>query len=212
MTSSANTAPLMDANIDPQIAAYLESLVDRKLEERFAGIDQQLAELTERVGSVEEDAIAQRATLVVFSGDFDRLMAAFIIGTGAVAMGLEVSMFFTFWGLTALKKQTLLSGKTLPEKMVSMMLPGGAASVGTSRMNMMGMGPAFFKLLMKRNNVQTLPELIDLAREMEVRMVACQMSMGVMGIKEEELIDGIEYGGVATYLGDSTDSRLTLFI
>ena len=93
-----------------------------------------------------------------------------------------------------------------------MMIPSGPGSVGTSRLNMMGMGPAFFKMLMKQNHVETLPDLVALAKDLEVKMIACKMSMGVMGIHEDELVDDIEYGGVATYLGDSSDSKLTLFI
>jgi len=123
-----------------------------------------------------------------------------------------VSMFFTFWGLTALKKQTVYAKKSVPEKMISMMMPGGPASVGTSQMNMMGMGPAFFKMLMKKNNVESLPDLIEMAQDLEVKMVACQMSMGIMGITKDELLDEISYGGVATYLADAGDSKITLFI
>lgn len=203
------TATQIDA---ASLEAMISKIVDEKLESKLDPISARMAEAFERLEEVEENQIADRATIVVFSGDFDRLMAAFIIATGAVAMGLEVSMYFTFWGLTALKKKTLFAKKTLPEQMVSMMIPSGPGSVGTSRLNMMGMGPAFFKMLMKQNHVETLPDLITLAQEMEVKMIACQMSMGVMGIKEDELFDDIEYGGVATYLGDSTDSKLTLFI
>ncbi|MDH5671224.1 MAG: DsrE/DsrF/DrsH-like family protein [Myxococcales bacterium] len=193
------------AAADPKTLAYIDAYVEDALGERLKALDQRIEELA-------EGQLSDRATIVVFSGDFDRLMAAFIIATGAVAMGFEVSMYFTFWGLTALKKETRYKGKGILEKMVSVNLPGGPDSVGTSKMNMMGMGPLFFKALMKKNHVETLPDMIDLAREMEVRMVACQMSMGVMGIEKEELIDGIDYGGVATYLGDGTDSKITLFI
>ena len=194
------------------LEAMIEDIVERKLSDKLDPITARVDDALARLADAEEELLTERVTVVVFSGDFDRLMAAFIIATGATAMGMEVSMYFTFWGLTALKKQTTFTGKTLPEKMVSMMMPTGPGSVGTSRLHMMGMGPAFFKLLMKQNNVATLPDLIVLAKELEVKMIACQMSMGVMGIKVEELVDDIEYGGVATYLGDASDSKITLFV
>jgi len=180
----------------------VEELIDQKLEEA-------LGDLRARI---EEARVSDRATLVVFSGDMDKLMAAFIIATGAAAMGLEVSMYFTFWGLTAVKKTPIFKGKSIPERMMAAMLPSGPRHVGTSKMNMLGMGPLFFKMMMKKKNVETLPDLISLARELGVRMVACQMSMDVTGIQREELMDGLDYGGVATYLGDASDSKVTLFI
>jgi peroxiredoxin family protein len=156
--------------------------------------------------------IANRATIVVFSGDMDRLLAAFSIATGAVAMGMEVSMFFTFWGLTTLKKKTILKGKTLSEKLIALMLSRGPDRLGTSRMNMLGIGPVFFKRLMRKKNVQSLPDMLTLARDLGVRMVACRTSMDMMGIGEGELIDGIEFAGVATYLADARSSRISLFV
>lgn len=198
--------------IDAALAAYIDARIEEQVRERLGGIEAQVTDALARVDRVEGGQLSDRATLVVFSGDFDRLMSAFIIATGARAMGFEVSMYFTFWGLTALKTKTTYKGKKLTEKMVAMMLPSSPRSTGTSRLNMAGMGPVFFKHLMKQNNVETLPDLIALARELEVRMVACQMAMGVMGITKEELIDGLEYGGVATYLGDALDSKLTLMI
>ena len=157
---------------------------------------------------LQEGALANRATIVVFSGELDRLMAAFIIATGAAAMGLEVSMYFTYWGLSAIKKKPSFEGKNLAEKALTFCLPAGPERVPTSRMNWLGVGPKFFLHLMKLHNVESLPSLVDLAQEMEVRMVACQMSMGILGIKPEELRDNLEFGGVATYLGDATDSKL----
>jgi peroxiredoxin family protein len=190
----------------------LEELVERKVAERFdrlqASMDQALGQL--RVAPAA--GLADRATIVVFSGDMDRLMAAFVIATGAVAMAMEVSMYFTFWGLTALKKTTRFAGKSIPEKLIAAMLPSGPSQVGTSRLNMLGLGPVFFKMMMQKNHVETLPDLIALARELGVRLIACQMSMGVMGITKEELLDGLDYGGVGTYLGDACDSKITLFI
>jgi peroxiredoxin family protein len=197
---------------DPRWEKHLEELVERKVAERFdrlqASIDQALGQLR----TAPAAPLAERATIVVFSGDMDRLLAAFVIATGAAAMAMDVSMYFTFWGLTALKKTTSFAGKSIPEKLIAAMLPSGPNRVGTSRLNMLGLGPAFFKMMMRQNHVETLPDLIALARDMEVRLIACQMSMGVMGIRPEELIDGLDYGGVGTYLGDACDAKITLFI
>ncbi len=200
--------PTMDANLEKLV----ESIIEKKIDERFSSIDDRIAQALKQLKPAEGTAQEDRVTMVCHSGDFDRLMAVFIIAAGAVAMGMEVSIFFTFWGLNALKKKTTYAGKSITEKMVGMMMPSSVNAVGTSRLNMMGMGPAFFQSLMKKNNVQTLPELIDLAKELGCKFIACQMSMGIMGITKEELTDDIEYGGVAAYLGDASDSKVTLFI
>jgi peroxiredoxin family protein len=142
----------------------------------------------------------------------DKLLAAFVIATGAASTGMEVSMYFAFWGLTALKKKTVFRNKSITEKLMALMLPCGPDHLSISKMNMMGMGPAFFKYIMKKKNISDLPELMNAAREMGVRMVACQMSMDVMGIKKDELLDGLDYGGVSTYLADARESSITLFI
>lgn len=197
--------------LDPALTAMIERMVDARVDARLAGFSAQVEEALARLRA-QEGPQRDQASILVFSGDFDRLISAFIIATGAVAMGIEVSMYFTFWGLVALKKQTTFAGKTIEEKMLSAMLPGGPASTGTSKMNMLGMGPIMFKRVMAQNNVETLPGLIKLAQDLGVKLIACRMAMGVMGIKDEELIDGVEYGGVATYLGDAIESKITLFI
>jgi peroxiredoxin family protein len=190
----------------------VEELVERKVAERFDRLQASIEQVLEQRRVAPAAALSDRATVVVFSGEMDRLLAAFVIGTGAAAMGMEVSMYFTFWGLTALKKTTSFAGKSVPEKLIAAMLPSGPDRVGTSKLNMLGFGPAFFKMMMRKHNVETLPDLIVLAQEMGVRLIACQMSMGVMGIRKEELLDGLDYGGVGTYLGDACDSKITLFI
>ena len=153
-------------------------------------------------------------TVIVFSGDFDKVMAAFIIANGAAAMGDEVTMFFTFWGLNALRKPdgSTTQPKSGLQKMFAFMMPKGPDHLGLSRMNMAGMGPRMMKKVMRQQNITSLSDLIDMAKEQEIKMVACTMSMDVMGLKEEELIDGIEYAGVATYLGDADEANVNLFI
>lgn len=153
------------------------------------------------------------ATLVVFSGDLDKAIASFIIATGAASMGKEVTMFFTFWGLNILKSADKPSvSKDMMEKMFDFMLPAHPGKLPLSQMNMMGMGPAMIKQIMKKHNVDNLETLIKNAIDMGVKVVACSMSMDLMGIKKEEFIDGVEIGGVASYLGATEDSGLNLFI
>ncbi|MDS0527806.1 CoA-disulfide reductase [Clostridium sp. SHJSY1] len=153
------------------------------------------------------------ATLVVFSGDLDKAIASFIIATGAASMGKEVTMFFTFWGLNILKSRKKPKvNKDSMEKMFDMMLPSHPGKLPLSQMNMMGMGPTMIKQIMKKHNVDDLETLIENAIKMGVKVVACSMSMELMGIKKEEFIDGVEIGGVASYLGATEDSGLNLFI
>ncbi|MBQ3664140.1 MAG: DsrE/DsrF/DrsH-like family protein, partial [Clostridia bacterium] len=152
-------------------------------------------------------------TIIVFSGDFDKVMASFIIANGAAAMGRKVTMFFTFWGLTALRRQEKVKvKKSFMERMFGFMLPRGFNKLGLSRMNMGGMGTAMMKKIMNDKNVSTLEDLVKKAMENGVHIMACSMSMDVMGIRPEELIDGVEIVGVGTYLGNAEESNVNLFI
>ncbi|HSQ89486.1 CoA-disulfide reductase [Romboutsia sp.] len=153
------------------------------------------------------------ATLVVFSGDLDKAIASFIIATGAASMGKEVTMFFTFWGLNILKsKDKPKVSKDTMEKMFDVMLPSHTGKLPLSQMNMGGMGPKMISQIMKKHNVDDLDTLMKNAIDMGVKVVACAMSMDLMGIKAEEFIDGVEIGGVASYLASTEDSGLNLFI
>jgi len=187
------------------------------IEEKLAGalsnaeLTVRVAELEKRLAAVEERT-EDRVTIIVFSGDLDRVLAAFIIATGAAAMGQQVSMFFTFWGLSVLKKDTQLGGKTLFQKMMALMSPGSSQSLPVSQMNYFGVGAKMLRSMMKAKNVSSLEEMIALAKEMGVRTIACEMSRDVMGINESEMVSGIECGGVATFLADSLKSRTSLFI
>ena len=152
-------------------------------------------------------------TMVVFSGDLDKAIAAFIIANGFVAMGQKATLFFTFWGLNILRKpEPVKVKKNLVEKMFGWMMPRGADKLTISRMNMMGAGTAMIKGIMKKNNVDSLPEMIRTAQENGVRLLACQMSMDLMGIKQAELLDGIETVGVATMAAAATESNTHYFI
>ena len=152
-------------------------------------------------------------TIVVFSGDLDKVLASFIIANGAAAMGRPVTMFFTFWGLNALRKGNRQKvSKSFVEAMFGGMMPRGSTKLKLSKMNMAGMGTAMMKMVMRQKNVDSLEELMKKAMQSGIKLVACTMSMDVMGIRKEELIDGVELAGVAAYLGDAEESNVNLFI
>ena len=121
-------------------------------------------------------------------------------------------MYFTFWGLTAIKKTTNLKGKALKQRMLAMMTPGKSEEMGISKLNMLGMGPHMMRSLMKEKNVASLEELRDIAQEMGTRMIGCTMAMEVMGVDSSEFIEGIELGGVATFMEEALKSRMTIFV
>ncbi|MFZ7101612.1 MAG: DsrE/DsrF/DrsH-like family protein [Peptococcaceae bacterium] len=152
-------------------------------------------------------------TLVVFSGDLDKAIASFIIANGAAAMGRKVTMFFTFWGLNILRKNQKVSvKKDVLAAVFGRMMPRGSKKLGLSKMNMGGLGAKMIRYIMNKKNVATLEELILQAKAQGINMVACSMSMDVMGIKAEELIEGVEIGGVAAYLGAAEKADTNLFI
>ncbi|AXN40950.1 DsrE/DsrF/DrsH-like family protein [Peribacillus butanolivorans] len=155
----------------------------------------------------------KKTTIILFSGDYDKAMAAYIIANGAAAYDHEVTIFHTFWGLNALRKDepsTLKKG--FLEKMFAKMMPRGSDKMGLSNMNFAGMGPKMIKHVMKKHNAMSLPHLIELAQEQEVKLIACTMTMDLLGLQQEELLDGIEYAGVAAYLADAEDGNVNLFI
>ena len=152
-------------------------------------------------------------TLIVFSGDMDKVLASFVIANGAAAMGRHVTMFFTFWGLNVLRKTEPQNiKKPFIDAMFGKMMPQGVSKLKLSKMNMGGMGTAMMRKVMKDKNIDSLEDLIKKAMANGVKMIACTMSMDVMGITKEELIDGVEFAGVGTYLGDAEESNVNLFI
>ena len=152
-------------------------------------------------------------SMVVFSDDLDRAIASFIIANGAAAMGRKVTMFFTFWGLNVIKKHDDVKvKKDIIGRMFSRMLPRGSKKLTLSKMHMGGAGGKMIRGLMKKHNVDSLEELIQQAIDAGVNIVACNMSMDLMGVKEEEIMDGVNFGGVATYLAEGEESDINLFI
>ncbi len=192
--------------------ASREELRDLIKAEIAAQLDGRLEALEQEVKRLGPRTVSNRATLVVFSGDFDKVLAALVIATGAAAMGLEVSMFHTFWGLMPLRRGRQFEGKGLIEKALTAMTPMGLGELNPSKMSYGGIGAKLFRARMKASDVQSPEEFFALAREMGVKFVACGMSMDVMGLEKEELVDGVEIAGVAGYLGAAADSKVTLFI
>ena len=153
-------------------------------------------------------------TIVVFSGELDRAMAAFIIATSAASMGMKVNLFFTFWGLNVIKKEGgLIKGDNLFQKMMNFMNYGHAKKLATSKFNMLGAGPAMLKMMMANKKVPKLTEFIDMACQMGVKLYPCEMSMTVMGLKKEDFIDDCEEViGAVSYLNIAKDTNINLFI
>ena len=160
-------------------------------------------------------AVENKISMVVFSGDLDKLLASLVIATGAAATGMKVSLFFTFWGTAALRDpKKSAQDKNLISRMFGLMLPKGAGRVKLSKMNMGGMGTAMMKALMKKKKVASLEEMLSMAGEMGIEICICEMSMGLMGFKREEMIDypNLKVCGVATFLAEAQTSRIQLFI
>lgn len=153
-------------------------------------------------------------TIIVFSDDLDRALAAFNLANTGASMGLDVTMFFTFWGLGVIKKDVVARGsKSFMQWMMGKMKRGSAKRLKMSQMNMLGMGTGIMKSLMKKYRMPSLPEMIALAKEQGVRFVACTTSMALMGLAAEDFIDEVdEVAGAATYLGLATEGKVNLFI
>jgi peroxiredoxin family protein len=175
-------------------------------------MSKRLQALEARVQDLESRLPDDRVSIVVFSGELDRVLAAFVIATGAAALGQNVSMFFTFWGLNALRRRKQLSGKKFGEKLMALMSPSGSRDLPLSRMNFFGIGAKMMRAMMQEKKVSSLEELMQLASDLGVRTIACEMSRDVMGVSDEEIRQGVELGGVATFLGEALRSRVTLFI
>jgi peroxiredoxin family protein len=178
-------------------------------------IENQVKQLEEQLKKLQGSQAKDQISIIVFSGDLDKILAAMIIATGARAMDMEVKMFFTFWGTTMLRDaKKKAKGKDFMSKMFGFMLPKGSTQVKLSKLNMGGMGTAMLKNLMKKKRVASLEELIATAGELGVEINVCEMSMDLMGFKREEMIDypHLSYCGVGTYLSDADESRIQLFI
>lgn len=171
----------------------------------------ELRNRVEQLGPPREDKLS----IVVFSGDLDKVLAAMIIAVGAAAMDMKVVLFFTFWGTAALRKpQVQTGGKNLMSRMFGWMLPTGHNELKLSKMNMAGMGTVMMKKLMKTKGAPDLDHLFSQAAELGVKIFVCEMSMDLMGFKREEIMDypDVEYCGVATFMAHASNSSNQLFI
>jgi peroxiredoxin family protein len=155
----------------------------------------------------------EKFVLVVFSGDMDKVLAAFILATTAASMGMEVKMFFTFWGLNVLRKKKLTGGKNILQKMMNFMNRGGADRLPLSKFNLLGAGPAMMKVLMEQAKVPSIEEFLEMSKKMGIKLLVCTTTFGFMGHKKEDFIDGIdEYCGAATYLQEAKEAKVSYFI
>ena len=210
-TSSLDVASGLTASLDPSIPvvrskANSASRVD--LDQIMARLDK-LEQLTDALPD------SNSLNILVFDSSRDRLLAAMVIATGAAACGMDVKMFFTFWGTAALKKSSQQIGsKSLVERAFGWMLPGGVQKTKLSKMDMCGIGRALMSREMRKKKIADLQELFASASELGVQISVCEMSMQLMGIRREELIDypQLSYCGVATFADLTTRSNTTLFI
>ena len=178
-------------------------------------VEEQIEKLKAQISAVEKKTAENKISMIVFSGDLDKVLAAFVIATGSVAMGMDVVMFFTFWGTPVLRdKNKKVGGKDIMSKMFGTMLPKGSGKTKLSKMNMGGMGTAMMKSLMKKKNVASPDQMLEMAAELGVRIFICEMSMDLMGFKREEMISypDLTYCGVAKFLEEAQNSRIQLFI
>jgi peroxiredoxin family protein len=200
-------------------------LISPSLESRLAALEcevralaqtslQQGARIDEAADLFKGAGQQEKLSLIVFSGSLDRLIAAFVLATGAAAMGMQVSMFFTFWGTAALRRDNVHVKKTLLERMFGWMLPKGVKKLPLSQMNMGGGGPMMIRYIMKKNGVASVEEMIELSKEMGVELNVCTMSMDLLGMKPDELIDypGRTFCGVAKFLETAAPGKITMFL
>ena len=171
---------------------------------RIADLESQLAEIRERVPD-------NKVSIILLSGDFDKAMAAFFMANGAAAMGMEVSMFFTFWGCTVIKKGRRLKGKKFMHKMINLMLPGSSKDLAPSKMSFGGIGRKLFNYMMK-GQMSSLEEQIELAKEMGITFQVCSPSLGIMGFDEDEWVVPVDICGVAAMYDTALNARTAYFI
>jgi peroxiredoxin family protein len=198
---------------------------DTSSDERLAALESELKDLARQalIQATQLDTLSSvshsngqqdKLSLIVFSGSLDRLIAAFVLATGAAAMGMQVSMFFTFWATAALRREATSVKKTPLERMFGWMLPKGVKKLPLSQMNMGGGGPAMIRHIMKKKGVASVEEMIDISAELGVELNVCTMSMDLLGLKPEELLDypNRTFCGVAKFLETAAPGKLTLFV
>jgi peroxiredoxin family protein len=194
--------------VSPAVAALSPANGD---DARLAALEAEVKRLGGLVGTGGQE---EKLSLIVFSGSLDRLIAAFVLATGAAAMGMRASMFFTFWGTSALRRDNVRVKKNLLARLFGWMLPKGVKKLPLSQMNMAGGGPRMIRYVMKRNGVASVEEMIELGKELGVELHVCTMSMELLGIEPDELIDypNKTFCGVAKFLETAAPGKITLFL
>ena len=208
MTSSIQGATLAK---DPNARLLALEAEVRELAKRSLDESSRLDRLSEIVKTAGQE---EKLSLIVFSGSLDRLIAAFVLATGAAAMGMKVSMFFTFWGTSALRRDRVRVKKNLLGRMFGWMLPRGVKKLPLSQMNMAGGGPAMIRYVMKKNGVASVEEMIEIGKELGVELNVCTMSMDLLGINPDELIEypNKSFCGVAKFLETAAPGKITMFL
>lgn len=188
------------------MGAVIESIQtsDQNLVSRINQLEQQLADISPRVPD-------NKVSIILLSGDFDKAMAAFFMANGAAAMGMEVSMFFTFWGCTVIKKGRRLKGKKFMHKMINLMLPGSSKDLAPSKMSFGGIGRKLFNHMMK-GQMSSLEEQIELAKELGITFQVCSPSLGIMGFDADEWVVPVDICGVAAMYDTALNARTAYFI
>jgi len=151
-------------------------------------------------------------TIIFFSGTMDKALAMLILATTAASMGMDVEVFFTFWGLNFLKKAKSFKNKNILQKMMEFMMPSSRNKLPLSSMNMLGAGPVMMKKLMMSKKMPSIEELFEMAKQFKVKLIACSTSCGIMGVGPENMIEGVEIAGATTFLSKAKNAKINLFI
>lgn len=200
------------AGAGPELTRLVEEMVERKLDEELRVARELVRELDEEPTPAPADRPRSGITLVAFSGDLDRIHAALTLATTTAALGKPATVFFASWGVAAVRSGRRYRGKSFREKLASFMLPAHIGGLGTSRMNFFGLGPVFFRSLMKEKGMPGLSERLQTARELGVRLVVCGASMEMLGIREDEVLAGLEIQGAASCFVDLASAEVSLFV
>lgn len=178
----------------------------------LAQMSKQIQQLEEDVKKINQKLNKKKLTILLMSGDLDKALVAFTVAAGALTMQYEAVIYCTFWGVNLLKRNVIFKDADIYQKMAKIMMEKGSEQATLSKMHMFGLGTQFFKILMKKSHVVTLPDLIETTKSLGLKLYACEMTMGIMCISREEMMDSLEYGSVQTYLKQATDSSMNLVI
>ena len=188
----------------------MNSVVEIKTEQE-QDLLQRITQLEHQMQDIKERVPDNKVSIILLSGDFDKAMAAFMMANGAAAMGMEVSMFFTFWGCSVIKKGKKLKGKKFTHKLINLMLPGSSKDLAPSKMSFGGLGRKFFNHMME-GEMSPLEEQIEIAVESDIRFQVCAPSLGLMGFDDDEWVVPVDVCGVAAMYGDALNARTAYFI